>query len=499
MPIAILSVYDKAGIVDFANGLVTMGWTLIASDGTARLLREHHIPTTNVADYTGSPEILSGRVKTLHPAIYGGLLARTTDDDKNDLRTIGFDFIDLVAVNLYPFEQIIARENTNYEDAIENIDIGGVTLIRAASKNHERVTLVCDPADYMSVLNDLQTNGVSAERRKQLALKGFSITQQYDSVIVSYLSGEKIFTINAYPVQELRYGENPHQVATLYAYQPGSSPLGGKVLQGKDLSYNNLLDLDAAWRTVTSFDKPTICIVKHLSPCGIASSSKLVDAFNSALESDPISAFGGIVASNRPIDNITAESLKDLFIECIISPAFTTEAKIILADKKSCRLIEIPDKDIEPDFELRSITRGFLKQSIDTGDPPGKEWRIVSKRQPTENELIDLSFAWKSCQFVKSNAIVLARNEATVGIGGGQPNRVDCVHIAIQHAGERSKCAVMASDAFFPFPDSIEVAAKSGITAVIQPGGSIRDDQSIAAADSLKMAMVMTGTRHFRH
>ena len=507
MPRAILSVHDKTGLVDFARGLHELGWTLIASGGTAKALRDKVIPVTEVGDYTGSPEILGGRVKTLHPAVHGGLLARSTDADHNELLKLGWDYIDLVAVNLYPFEATIARPDVTFDEVIENIDIGGVTLIRAAAKNYQRVTLLCDPTDYAAVLDELRAGGVKDASRRRLAVKGFAATAHYDAAIFDYLNGAEALHLTLYPVQTLRYGENPHQAATLYSYDPNGGPLGGKVLQGKELSYNNLLDLDAAWKGVVSFDRATIVIVKHLSPCGIATTDRLVDAFKAALASDPISAFGGVIASNQPFDAETATALGDLFVECIAAPAFTEEAKTILAKRKNCRLVEMPDLKIDPAYELRSINRGLLKQDVDMGDPSplsgtgGTEgrWKVVSKRQPTEAEWAALKFAWKACQHVKSNSIVFVQGEATVGIGGGQPNRVDCVRIAADRAGEKSKGAVMASDAFFPFPDSVEVAAKAGITAIAHPGGSVRDAESIAVADANNMAMVTTGVRHFRH
>ncbi|HZU86853.1 MAG TPA: bifunctional phosphoribosylaminoimidazolecarboxamide formyltransferase/IMP cyclohydrolase, partial [Anaerolineaceae bacterium] len=315
----------------------------------------------------------------------------------------------------------------------------------------------------------------------------------------AYLAGDESLPLTLYPVQTLRYGENPHQSAALYAYQPGDGPLGGKVLQGKELSYNNLLDLDAAWRGAVSFEQPAVCIVKHLSPCGIASAATLAEAYAAALVCDPVSAYGGIIAANRPLDAETAAAIKDLFVECIIAPGFAPTALEILAKKKNCRLVEMPDWSIEPDYELRSITRGVLKQSVDFGDPEETEWKVVSQRQPTEAEWAALRFAWKACQHVKSNAIVFAQGTATVGIGGGQPNRVDCVRMAVQRAGDKARAAVMASDAFFPFPDSVEIAAAAGVRAVVHPGGSMRDAESIAAANAAGMAMVTTGVRHFRH
>ena len=369
MPRAILSVHDKTGLVAFARGLHDLGWTLIASGGTAKALRDNSIPVTEVSDYSGSPEILGGRVKTLHPAVHGGLLARSTEADRDELLKLGWDYIDLVAVNLYPFEATIAKPDVTFDEVIENIDIGGVTLIRAAAKNHQRVTLVCDPADYSAVLAELRAGGVASETRQRLAMKGFASTAHYDAAIFSYLSGSNALHLTAYPVQTLRYGENPHQSATLYSYDPNGGPLGGKVLQGKELSYNNLLDLDAAWKGAVSFDRPSIVIVKHLSPCGMATADRLVDAFKAALASDPISAFGGVIASNRPFDGETAAALGDLFVECIAAPGFTDDAKVILAKRKNCRLVEMPDLKIDPAYELRSINRGLLKQDIDMGDP----------------------------------------------------------------------------------------------------------------------------------
>jgi phosphoribosylaminoimidazolecarboxamide formyltransferase/IMP cyclohydrolase len=507
MPKAILSVYDKSGLVSFAQGLHDLGWTLIASGGTARTLHENGLPVIEVAEYTGSPEILGGRVKTLHPAIHGGLLARSTEADRTELLAMGWDTIDLVAVNLYPFEQTISRADVTLEEAIENIDIGGVTLIRAAAKNHERVALICDPLDYADVLAELRAGEVREETRRRLAVKGFAHTAAYDHAITAYLRGlpseqgepASPLSFQFYPVSRLRYGENPHQEATLYGYSPDTGPLGGKLLQGKALSYNNLLDLDAAWRAAVSYHRPTVCIVKHLSPCGVASADSLVEAYPAALASDPISAFGGVIATNQPFDKDIAAALGDLFVECIAAPGYTSAALEVLASRKNLRLVAMPDTGVEPLFELRSVNQGMLRQAVDFGDPPGMEWRVVSQRQPTEKEWAALRFAWVACQHVKSNAIVFARGEATVGIGGGQPNRVDCVRIAAARAGEKSHGAVMASDAFFPFPDSVEEAAKAGITAIVEPGGSIRDEQAIAAADEHDIALIFTGVRHFRH
>lgn len=499
MPKALISVYSKNGIVDFARGLVSLGWDLIASGGTASMLTSNGLPVTEVAIYTGSPEILGGRVKTLHPAIHGGLLARDTQADRAELAKSGWDMIDMAVVNLYPFEATIAKPDVTWEEAIENIDIGGVALIRAASKNCDRVTLVCDPQDYAEVITHLQKGFVPPEIRRKLAVKGFSLTAHYDTVISAHLAGVEVENLTLYPIQPLRYGENPHQQAILYGYIPDNKPMGGTILQGKELSYNNLLDLDAAWRAVVSFEKTSVCIVKHLSPCGIASSNLLADAYREALASDPISAFGGVVACNRVVDGDTAHLMSELFIECIIAPGFDDETRSTFAKKKNLRLVEMPDLKIVPNFEFRSITRGVLKQSVDFGDPSDDKWQVVSDRQPTAEEWQSLKFAWKACQHVKSNSIVFARDEATVGIGGGQPNRVDCVKIAAERAREKSLGAVMASDAFFPFPDSVETAINAGITAIIHPGGSIRDAESVAAANAHGVTMVTTGVRHFRH
>ncbi|HSQ27292.1 MAG TPA: bifunctional phosphoribosylaminoimidazolecarboxamide formyltransferase/IMP cyclohydrolase [Anaerolineales bacterium] len=506
MPKAILSVYDKTGLLEFAKGLTDLGWTIIASGGTARLLHENDILAQEVADFTGSPEILGGRVKTLHPSIHGGILARESQADQHELHSLGWETIDLVVVNLYPFESTISKPNVLLEEAIENIDIGGVALIRAAAKNFSRVTLVCDPNDYPAVLFEIKQGAVSQEMRQKLALKGFATTSHYDSAILGYLTelsdseGDMApFNLTLYPISNLRYGENPHQAATLYAYQADSGPLGGKLLQGKPLSYNNLLDLDAAWRAAISYQSPTVSIVKHLSPCGIASADDLEQAFQYALASDPISAFGGVIATNLVFDEKIALALGDLFVECIIAPGFSAQAQEILSRRRNLRLVSMPDTKIQTLYELRSVNQGLLRQSIDQGDPENTEWQVVSQRQPSLHEWQSLRFAWKACQHVKSNAIVLVQGEATVGIGGGQPNRVDCVRNAVRHAGDKTRGAVMASDAFFPFPDSVEEAAKAGVTAIVSPGGSVRDAESIATADAHGIAMVFSGVRHFRH
>lgn len=500
MPLALFSVSDKRGSVEFAQELNNLGWEFLASGGTAKVLRAAGLPVTDVASYTGSPEILEGRVKTLHPAVAGGLLARATETHAQDLERIGARLIDLVACNLYPFQAAVARNGVSMEESIENIDIGGVTLLRAGAKNFQRVTVVANPEDYETVLAELNANGeVSLDTRRRLAEKAFALTADYDAAIARYLTGEHSINLRLYPVQKLRYGENSHQEAHLFNYAPASGPMGGELLQGKALSYNNLLDLDTAWRAAISFDRPTVCIVKHLSPCGIASANSLTDAYEAALESDPVSAFGGVIAVNRLFDVGIAEKLGDLFVECIAAPDYNAGALNLLSQKGNLRLLKLAGSGRENGYEYRSVFAGMLRQSLDLGDPEGTAWKVVTGREPTPEEWRGLRFAWKACQYVKSNAIVLARGEATLGIGGGQPNRVDCVQIAAQRAGAKSKGAVMASDAFFPFPDSVETAALHGVTAIIQPGGSVRDDLSIEACNNHNIAMIFTGVRHFRH
>ncbi len=538
MPTAILSVFDKTGLVDFAGTLQDWNWQILASGGTADTLHKAGLLATEIADYTGSPEILNGRVKTLHPAVFGGILARNTSKDSADLARIHAQSIDLVVVNLYPFEATVANPGSKTAEIIENIDIGGVALLRAAAKNYERVTVICDPQDYGLVLAELERGSgeMRADLRRTLARKAFQHTAHYDTEIARYFTGfdagaqtdvivEKLpaqalgasqnaqdgsLTLQLFPVQELRYGENPHQKAALYGYTRGAGVLGGAVLQGKALSYNNLLDLDAAWRAAVSYEEDTLVIVKHLTPCGIASSKSLEDAFQQALACDPVSAFGGVIAVNRPFDRTTAKALGKLFVECIAAPAFTPKALDVLSEKKNLRLVVIPDDQINPIAEMRSIHQGILIQDVDLGDPAmnaaGEEqaaWQVVTQTEPTPEEWRALRFAWKAVQHAKSNAVVFAQatanGAATVGFGSGQPNRVDCVRLAAQRAGERARNGVMASDAFFPFPDSVEEARKAGIRAIVQPGGSVRDKDSIEAADAAQMAMVFTGVRHFKH
>jgi phosphoribosylaminoimidazolecarboxamide formyltransferase/IMP cyclohydrolase len=535
MPYAILSVHDKTGLVDFAFRLSKMGWSFLASGGTARTLLDAGISVREIADYTGAREILGGRVKTLHPAIHGGILARGTGADLQEIEALGYVAVDMVVVNLYPFEKTVADPRCSLSDAIEQIDIGGVALIRAAAKNNERVAILSDVADYAGVLRELEASGtLSATTRRRLAVNAFGRTSRYDAAINAWLathgnaaagsSGEGAtqdeppvpelpaqperqpsLALTGVQVQKLRYGENPHQGAELYSFVPGQGPLGGKILQGKELSYNNILDLDAAWHAAGRFANPAVVIVKHLSPCGISESSPagnpapatLAQALQRAIDCDPISAFGGVIAVNSPFDATCASTLGSLFVECIAAPSFTAEALAILSAKKNLRLV-IPGKGVQK-HEIRTVLGGFLRQDVDAGDPAAAAWKVVSKRQPTETELRDLEFAWKACMSAKSNAIVFAKAGATIGIGSGQPNRVDSVRIAATRAGAKAQGAVLASDAFFPFPDSVEEAAKAGITAIAHPGGSMRDPESLAAADAAGIAMVLTGVRHFRH
>ena len=505
MPIALLSVSDKSGLVDFATNLRSLGWEFIASGGTATILRQAGLTVSDVAEVTGAPEMLGGRVKTLHPTIHGGILARASEADQADLAAHNIRAIDMVVCNLYPFQQTVAKPTVTLAEAIEKIDIGGVTLLRAAAKNFARVSVVCDAADYAGLTEMLgQEGGISEAKRAELARKAFAHTAAYDAAISRYLSsqsGELLpssLNLSLVKTQEMRYGENPHQAAALYAADEMVGPLGGHLLQGKALSYNNMLDLDAAWQAAQAFAEPTVIIVKHLSPCGVASGPDLATAFPAALASDPVSAFGGVIAVNREFDGQTATALGELFVEAIAAPAFSAEAKEILASRKNCRLVEI-EEPARLAVELRTVAGGVLAQARDGGDPETAEWRVVTTRQPDEAEMAALRFAWTACQHVKSNAIVFAAGTATIGIGGGLPSRVDAVKLAAAKAGEKAQGAVMASDAFFPFPDGVEAAATAGVKAVVQPGGSVRDDLVIEAANKLGLAMIFTGTRHFRH
>lgn len=514
MPRALLSVYDKAHIVEFATTLVELGWDLVASGGTQHLLQDAGLPVTPVEQLTGIPEMLGGRVKTLHPAIHAGILARNSEDDLSDLSQHGYAPIKMVVCNLYPFRETVSKPSVTLQDAVEQIDIGGVTLLRAAAKNFLHVTIVCDPQDYNRVTASLKATGdVDLAIRRDLAVKAFAHTRDYDTAIHAYLSQTTTTTavvakdslppqisIGMQKVEDLRYGENPHQKAAYYSLRSTDGPLGGSVLGGKQLSYNNILDLDAAWRAVSSFSEPTVVIVKHLTPCGMASCGTITEAFSLALQSDPVSAFGGVIAVNRGVDKHFVETLGTLFVEAIAAPSFAPDAQEILnAERKNCRLLQISYPFDGSELDIRAVNRGILVQNADTGDPEGTVLKTVTNRPPTSQELDALQFAWKAVQHVRSNAIVLAIPRATVGVGGGLSSRVDSVRLAVQKAGERARGAVMASDAFFPFADGVETAIQAGVTAIIQPGGSIRDSEVIEAANKANVAMVFTGIRHFRH
>lgn len=513
MPRALFSVSDKTGLTPFAEALARIGWDIVATGRTATTLQDAGITVTPVEQLTGFPEMLGGRVKTLHPAVHAAILARDHSRDIAELQESGYAPIDLVVCNLYPFQQTIAAPDVSLNEAIEQIDIGGVAMIRAAAKNFERVGVLVDPADYPAVQDVLIADGkLPPATRRQLAIKAFAHTRDYDTAIHGYLADENIlvedrpelpktFTLGMAEVQPLRYGENPHQQAGLYALQAATGPLGGRLLRGKPLSYNNLLDADAAWRAVASFDEEAaVVIVKHLNPTGIAVATTLAEAAPAAIASDPVSAFGGVVAVNRVVETDFVHALGNLFVEVIIAPDFAEAASNLLAEgRKNCRLLMIPNAKTAPHLEFRTIRHGVLVQQRDSGDPADVQWEVVTRRHPTELEVVALKFAWRAVQHVKSNAIVLAGSSATVGIGGGLPSRVDAVRLAVQKAGDAAQGAVLASDAFFPFPDGVEVAAQAGVSALIQPGGSIRDQQVIEAADAAEVAMVFTKTRHFRH
>ena len=512
---ALVSVSDKTGIVNFCAGLNALGVELLSTGGTAKRLLENGIPVIEVSEYTGYPEMMNGRVKTLHPKIHGGILGRRGMDEAV-MTEHGIAPIDLVVVNLYPFRATIANPKCDLATAIENIDIGGPTMIRAAAKNHESVAVVVDPSDYPELLAELNSNqgGLSADTRFKLAVKCFDHTAQYDTAIAGYLGRVKsdqfppVLNLQFEHNQSMRYGENPHQQAAFYV--DPSAPVGSistaKQIQGKALSYNNIADTDAALECVKSFDSAAACvIVKHANPCGVALGDSPMEAYDRAYTTDPTSAFGGVIAFNRPLDEITASAIVDRqFVEVIIAPSVDARAKQILLDKQNVRVLECGQwpQNAGSGWDFKRVTGGLLAQDNDTAIVTERDIKIVSKRRPSEYELRDLLFAWKVVKFVKSNAIVYCKDLQTIGIGAGQMSRVYSARIAgIKASDEGLKVAgsVMASDAFFPFRDGIDSAAESGITAVIQPGGSMRDDEVIAAADSNNMAMVFTGIRHFRH
>jgi phosphoribosylaminoimidazolecarboxamide formyltransferase/IMP cyclohydrolase len=502
---ALASVSDKTGLVDFLHHI--KGVELLSTGGTAGVLREAGLSVIEVADYTGSPEILGGRVKTLHPRIHGGILSRRTPDDKRDLERIGTVEIDLVVVNLYPFRETVSA-GASPEEVLGQIDIGGVALLRAAAKNFDHVVALCDPADYGTVLAELDEGGVTPERRRSLAAKAFAHTAAYDAAITGYLAGgndlPELYIAAYRRERELRYGENPHQPAALYLPLGEGGGLGAaEQLSGKPLSFNNYWDLSAAWNAVCDFDEPTAVIVKHTNPCGLASAPTLSRAYGLALEGDPMSAFGSIVALNRTVDPATAELIHGTrFVECVAAPDYTPGVLELLKKKSQRRLLALGAPEPSRGLEGRFIPGGLLLQGAD--DEWSAEERVVTERTPTEQEWSALRFAWRAVKHVKSNAVVLARREADgsrwlVGVGAGQMSRVDSAHIAVRKAGGRVDGSVAASDAFFPMPDGVEKLTGAGVTAIIQPGGSKGDEAAVEAANGAGAAMVFTGTRHFRH
>jgi len=512
---ALLSVSDRDGIVELARGLIDAGVECFATDGTRSYLAENEISVSPVSDLTETEEILGGRVKTLHPAIFAGLLARRDQPDHlAQLAEHGIGQIDIVVVNLYPFAQAAREVGTTLDQALEQIDIGGVALLRAAAKNFPGVAAVSDPTQYALVLRDLRTVGtISPETRQKLAAEAFALTAAYDAHIASYLNLQagtlfpSRLTLVVEKRADLRYGENPHQLGAFYAdpAQRGSSISTARQIAGKDLSFNNLLDLDAAWHIASNFKTPTVCIVKHGNPCGLASVVDLADAFRAALEGDSVSAYGGIIGANRIIDEATARAIRPGFFEAIVAPGYTPEALEMLRTKKGFEIIEVPPSDAEGpelgigNFDFKRIGGGILVQTFDSLEEDRNKLQVVTQRRPTLEELTDLLFAWRAVRHVRSNAIVLAKKHSMIGMGAGQPSRVVSVEVALRKAGERAPLSVMASDAYFPFPDGIQIAAQAGVTAIIQPGGSIRDEMAIEVADRHHMAMVFTGRRHFRH
>lgn len=504
MPRAILSLYDKSNLVPFAKALAGLGYELVASGGTARALTKAGLAVTKVADVTGHPEILGGRVKTLHPAVHGGILARRTEEHLADLKSHGIEPVDVVACNLYPFIKTV-ESGASESETVEEIDIGGVTLLRAAAKNFESVAVVCDPADYDGLAAELK-EGLTPQKRRKLALKAFRHTAAYDAAIASWLDKQcdpdsalpGTIHIAAERVDTLRYGENPHQQAA--TYRPvHQAPAYEQIAGAKQLSYNNIVDLEAAWDMAQDFERPAVAIIKHTNPAGLAVGETPLEAFEKALACDPVSAFGSIIACNRPLDVDFIEAWGKLFVEVVMAPSFTDAALARLRKrKKNCRVL-VPRADQPLKWVMRNTRDGLLVQTADDRGADTANWKVASKRQPTAAEMDDLAFAWVTAKHVKSNAIVFAKGGATVGVGPGQPNRVESVRIAARNAGENAVGAVLASDAFFPFADGIEAAAEAGITAVAQPGGSIRDDEVIAKVDALGLAMIFTGDRHFRH
>ena len=513
---ALLSVSDKSGLVELARALTALGISILSTGGTARLLQREGIAVTEVSAYTGFPEMLDGRVKTLHPKIHGGLLARRDDAaHQAALRSAGIEPIDLLVVNLYPFQSTVADPDCRLEDAVENIDIGGPAMLRAAAKNYGGVTVVVDPADYARVLEEIRTSGdTSPDTRFALAKKVFAHTAAYDGAIASYLTsldekgrrGEypEVLSLQFRKLQDLRYGENPHQSAAFYSDQrPVAGGLASyRQVQGKELSYNNIADADAAWECVKQFEEPACVIVKHANPCGVAVAANPAAAYEKAFKTDPVSAFGGILAFNHPLDRATAEAIGKQFAEVVIAPRVERDALTELSRKANLRVLEIPLSHDSQAHDFKRVGGGLLVQSADRKKVGRNELKVVTRKQPTDAQWADLLFAWRVAKFVKSNAIVFCRDGMTFGVGAGQMSRVDSARIATLKAASAKLSlsgSVVASDAFFPFRDGLDVVVDAGAAAVIQPGGSVRDDEVIAAADERGVAMVLTGVRHFRH
>jgi len=516
MKTALIAVSDKTGIVEFARTLVSLGYRVLSTGGTAKLLTGNDIDVTEVADYTGFPEILDGRVKTLHPRVHAGLLARR--DLPAHMATLAqhaIDPIDILVVNLYPFEQTVARPDCSFDDAIENIDVGGPAMLRAAAKNHGSVAVVVDPTDYGAVTDELQTHGrIGSARRFELAKKVFAHTARYDGAISNYLSALDVngrrgdypqtLTRQWLKVQQMRYGENPHQSAAFYRERHvGAGLLAGyRQLQGKELSYNNIADADAAWECVRSLERPACVIVKHANPCGVAIAESPAAAYAKAFKTDPTSAFGGIIAFNRAVDGESAQAVAGQFVEVVIAPAFDEKARAVFGAKHNVRLLTVEPGAASNDLDFKRVGGGILVQSPDVEQVQAAELKVVTRRAPSAAELEDLLFAWRVAKFVKSNTIVFARDGMTLGVGAGQMSRIDSARIAsikAREAGLSLSGSAAASDAFFPFRDGLDVVIDAGAGCVIQPGGSVRDAEVIAAADERGIAMVFTGTRHFRH
>ncbi len=509
---ALISVSDKTGVVEFAKNLVKNGFEIISTGGTAKALADEGVNVIGISEITGFPECLDGRVKTLHPAVHAGVLAmRDNKEHMEQLQELGINTIDIVAINLYPFKATIAKPNVEFEDAIENIDIGGPTMIRAAAKNWQDVAVIVNPEDYEIVIAEIISGEIRKETKARLARAVFSHTSAYDTMISNWLAkkaGDPLFpdefSVTYEKVQEMRYGENPHQQAAFYK-EIGDTPgslAKAKQLGGKELSFNNINDTNGALMCLKEFAEPCVVGVKHANPCGVGVADNIYDAYIKAYEADPVSIFGGIVAANREIDGKTAEELVKIFLEIVIAPSFTKEALEILSQKKNLRVLELSDIMAQPpknDLDMKKVYGGLLVQQLDTSVYEEENFKVVTKRAPSEDELKQLKMAMRVVKHVKSNGVCLVKDNATVGVGPGQTNRITALELAIKYAGEKANGSVMGSDAFFPFSDCVLAAAEAGITAIIQPGGSIRDEDSIKACDENGIAMIFTGERHFKH